>query len=593
MALLVWNSWSRQNAERWDLEPAIVATGQPDSPIESAAIAPDGKTISYSDPQGIHLHTVATGVNRLLAGSQGLQVGGWSGDSSALHAAKVGADGKVQSWSIPVAGGSPTRSFDAVVVVSTDQRFALMNRDWEGWIKNADGTNVCKTVSSSDWFGSWASWSSDSHTVAIVYDGGTPPGSELVLSRAENNGPLGSGNCPSAILVALPGGIRPTRLSGVTWAGDNRLLYAQTDYAKTSSSVWALNVNTNKLSAASPPSRKLLMPGSVIQSISASVDGNTAVISTLDGTLQLYVGELDDAGRSMRQPRRFFEEQRTAAVETWSRDSSKLFISSDHDGQWRMFQRSLDSEPAGVMADGSKHQSCGRVSPDGKWLLYATDSEDQSADRVPTRIMRVPLAGGPSEEVLTPRGRMIGYDCASISTGLCVLTEHDGLRVITLFDPIKGRVREVLREPGSFMPAHMSPDGRELAWLTTLDGRSGVRIVRLDGSEQQTFAVPGALALRSLEWAADSSGFYGAEVLGTAGRLYDSSYLFDENSLFGAATLRSDGSRFRLRRIERGGESSVIWSGNALWAKPSPDGKRLAMTVGHYATTLWQLKTSR
>ena len=75
---LVWY-WSRPVSTLKDLKPERLTANTPELPIQAAAISPDGKSLAYSDPLGIHLRDMASGRTRLLPKRRHTDIYWWSG----------------------------------------------------------------------------------------------------------------------------------------------------------------------------------------------------------------------------------------------------------------------------------------------------------------------------------------------------------------------------------------------------------------------------------------------------------------------------------------------------------------------------------
>jgi hypothetical protein len=87
-------------------------------------------------------------------------------------------------------------------------------------------------------------------------------------------------------------------------------------------------------------------------------------------------------------------------------------------------------------------------SPDGRWILYFSvpkGSDDYSSTTL--RLMRIPVTGGPSEQVLTARFYNTPW-CARSPSTLCAFAEQSPDRkqlVFTAFDPIREKGQELAK----------------------------------------------------------------------------------------------------------------------------------------------------
>ena len=123
----------------------------------------------------------------------------------------------------------------------------------------------------------------------------------------------------------------------------------------------------------------------------------------------------------------------------WTADSKAVIVISNRDGHAGVFKQSLDGEMEEPVLIGPRD---GKLSPDGSWLLYLAPIENVES-RI-DRLMRVPIAGGPSEFVL--EAKMNNYRCTKSPAGLCVfceLSEDRKQLIFTTLDPLKGREKNL------------------------------------------------------------------------------------------------------------------------------------------------------
>jgi hypothetical protein len=196
------------------------------------------------------------------------------------------------------------------------------------------------------------------------------------------------------------------------------------------------------------------------------------------------------------------------------------------------------------------------MSSDGEWVLFR---ELTGTPGWP--IMRVPLAGGRSEQVLATTG-VAWLRCAV--RGRCVLFEQDKDRwIISSFDPVRGKGERLCSIPFNTRGEDLSPDGSAVAVVVD-DARSmnRIRIYSLRGELQKDVVVENASALVNLDWG--GAGFFSTDQTPSARAL-----------LF----IRLDGT------------SNVLWShqGTPGFAIPSPDGTHLAIAGWTRQSNVWIL----
>src|SRR4029077_16920582 len=132
------------------------------------------------------------------------------------------------------------------------------------------------------------------------------------------------------------------------------------------------------------------------------------------------------------------------------------------------------------------------VSPDGRWFIYLTLVKS-GANSV-WQLMRVPITGGPSQEMFTVRNPG-GAGCSKLPSTMCVIaerTEDQKLVVITSFDPWTGRGRELTRisvDPETDTePIKLSPDGKRLAVIRNT--AASLQILSLKGELLRDVKIP-------------------------------------------------------------------------------------------------------
>jgi hypothetical protein len=109
-------------------------------------------------------------------------------------------------------------------------------------------------------------------------------------------------------------------------------------------------------------------------------------------------------------------------------------------GNWDVFKQDIkqqdidqaEAEPIGATPQRETYPS---LSPDGAFILYKVSQEPGP---YATRLMRVPVSGGPPELVLSGEN-IKNFSCAR-EAKLCVVVEEvEGKQVLSTFDPLKGR----------------------------------------------------------------------------------------------------------------------------------------------------------
>jgi Tol biopolymer transport system component len=280
------------------------------------------------------------------------------------------------------------------------------------------------------------------------------------------------------------------------------------------------------------------------------------------------VAELQAGGTRLTTATRLTMEQSWNEPFGWTADSKAvLFDSNRRMDAMVLFKQPLDHDTAEPIMPISKNEDLGGecVSPEGSWILYGVASHDKSTGK----LMRIPVAGGSPQLVLT--ADMDGAPrCAKSPATLCAIAERSADRkqlVFSSFDPVKGRGRELARwntDAAADYYWDLSPDGTRIAILKYHEGR--IRILWLNGRAPQETTVKGWNTLSSAAWAADGKG------------LFVSSY-----SERGAVLLS----------VDLQGNARLLWEhkgGIDTYGVPSPDGRHLAMRGWNVESNVWLME---
>src|SRR4030095_5394511 len=95
-----------------------------DVPIEAPGIAPDGRSIAYSDPLGVHVRDIASGKTRVLPGTDGHILVRWLSDGARLETQLQDASGAMLTMVVSTLGRAPApASLTDVAVASPDRKY--------------------------------------------------------------------------------------------------------------------------------------------------------------------------------------------------------------------------------------------------------------------------------------------------------------------------------------------------------------------------------------------------------------------------------------------------------------------------------------
>ena len=233
-----------------------------------------------------------------------------------------------------------------------------------------------------------------------------------------------------------------------------------------------------------------------------------------------------------------------------------------------VYRQTLDGPvPQSISASLSLDVAVARLSPDHSWILF--NAAPRHTPRTPpSRIYRLAVGGGTTQQ-LFETGHIGNFDCSEPEANRCLYSSdsEDGRElVITAFDPVAGKGKELLR-----IPIHpgghgwmLSPDGSEIAFVENVGNRNQVQFFPLDKRQSHTVEIKGPYhCCTSVGWSPDSKSVY----VGT------------------------EGSRTAtLLHIDRKGNVVPVWQQShdgAVGATPSPDGRHIAIGATGGGRNVW------
>jgi len=359
-------------------------------------------------------------------------------------------------------------------------------------------------------------------------------------------------------------------ISDYLWLQDGRFVYSlmEPNAPGPTCNLWAMHLDRRTGKPSEEP--KQLTSWSELCVNFAGVTANGRKLAFLKWTSHAatYLGDLDPTGAYFSNPRQLSPESSSWA-EGWTADSKAIILTSSLTTMDKYALNDQAPETLATLPEGVRDP---HVSPDGKWVLYFPEARSKTpvVAQAPEPLMRVPMDGGPSQQVLTAKPNSLPF-CARLPAHSCVLAEptEDGKQMIfTAFDPLAGRGSELTRfdlDPNSHPWAFdLSPDGTRLAALRSPPGP--IYILSLRGLATQEIRVKGWSNLKSLTWTADGKGFF---------------VTTDNDVPSGAAILH----------VDLQGSTSILWKHvMAISVAPSPDGRHLAFSGNAMDTNLWMIE---
>jgi len=565
----------------------------PENPVQGGAISPDGKYLAFSDTRGMHIQIVDTGEVRTVPPPDLPKGAGvnweilhasWFPDSTRFiaNAHPVDENGSEWSsqtssvWMFAVKGGAPHKLRDNALgwSVSPDGSSIAFGTsmgkygDREIWLMGPNGEQARKFLDGGeDNCLAAFSWRPDGQRV--MYLRSKPPcqsniGGDTLVSTDLKGGPT---------FTVLP----PSEMKNLwdySWLPDGRLIYSLLEPQGTSPTVpsnyWTVRLDPRTSQPIEKPIRLTNWAGFSLDMTGPTADGKRLAFLEFGGRGTVYVADLVAGGTRIRNARQFTLGEDTYII-GWSPDSKTILFSANRAGIFAVYKQSLNSDEAEVLTGGAVGFGQARVSPDGKWVI-AVPERKQGDVSSPDQVMRIPFAGGAPELLFTARHQSAIY-CTNFAANLCAIAEitEDGKQaVVTAFDPLKGRGRELARierDPNTqvrYCDCQISPDGTRLA--VDLRGEGPIRILSLRGQPEQIVQPKGLVLRGNYHWAADSKA------------LYVNSIAMGKSSLV---------------HVDLQGNAHIVQEqsrSDSTWGIPSPDGRHLAFMGWTDNRNMWMME---
>jgi len=294
-----------------------------------------------------------------------------------------------------------------------------------------------------------------------------------------------------------------------------------------------------------------------------------------------YIADVEAGGRRLRNIRHFTLEDSDDQALGWTPDG-RLIVAQNRGSSWSVYKQSLDSDTQEPIASSTAGDWLlpGATSADGKWYIANVWPKGESVvhPSIPFPILRIPLAGGPTETILQV-SRRANVSCARPPSNTCVIAQPSEDRkqmIVALFDPIKGTGPELMRfdldrelDAIGIATCALSPDGMRLAIMRGPD--SPIEIHSLHGQLIHKIPSQSAGQLGDLSWSADQQGFFVTRTApGGNERLY----------------LNFQGKATPLRKCGGG----TLGLGGGCGGLPSPDGRHLAIIDRDQSNNMWMME---
>ncbi len=570
--------------QRPDLKLRQLTSNSADNRVTSGTISPDGNYLAYADTKGMYIKLIATGEIRtvphpaeLQSEGVGWEAGFWFPDSARFvanaHPPLQSTDdwnpGGASIWMVSVLGEVPRKLRDnaGAYSVSPDGSAIAFGTKMgrrgprEIWLMDPDGEHARKLFEA-DEDGSVfnLSWSPDGQR--LLYQQTDKSGDTLV-SRDLKGGP------PTALSPLSAS--EAAKVRDISWLPDGRTIWArdEPEAILPTCNFWIMRFDFRTGKVIEKPKRLTNWSGFCMATTGTkgvTADGKRLVFLEWESHVKSYVADLAAGGTKLLRPRRFPQSESSDEALDWTPDSKAIFLESNRTGADGLYKQALQEDTAEPLFETGGFGGSTHVTPDGQWVIYSA-----WPPKVPLPVMRVPITGGPPEQLLVVKPDSL-LTCAKSPSELCVIAEPSDDRkqvTVTSLDPVHGRGPEFARFELDLQEHNwqfeLSPDGSRIAATPSPEGP--IYILSLRGQATQQVHVKGWSNLRSLSWAADGK------------------------SLFVSSGNRQERS---LLHVDLQGHAHFLWQNPGAYgesgAVASPDGRHLAMYGRTLNSNIWMIE---
>lgn len=557
-----------------------------ENPVTSGAISPNGKYVAYVDAHGMNVKDLSSDTSEPVAQpklARGDNVhweiidAGWFPDNKRFLANAHPAIEGQGDWS--------SKTSDIWIFSRTNEAPRKLRGHAIAWSLSPDGSQIAFGTNVGA-LGERETWlmESDGRQARKLFDadpGGSiagllwsPSGQRVLYVRTDSsNGDtvINSDMQSKTPVTVLTADVTKAIRGDFSWLPDGRLIYQLGNPSphefvapQDSCTFWVMKLDAHTGRIIEKPRELTGWTGFCIGSASVTANGKQLafVRGATSGTI--YVADLDAARTRLRNTRHFTLDESVNLLQDWTNDSRSVVFTSNRTGQFGVYKQRQDKDQPELISTGSFRDT--PVSPDDKWLFGIQWPLRMKGSE---RLMRIPVAGAMAELVTTASAGAAVF-CARPPASLCVLGERtEDLKhiVFSSIDPARGRGLELARfdlDPNTaYWSFDVSPDGANLAVCGNPAGP--IHILSLRG--QPEYVIPAKFdRVQEFHWAADGRALY----------------VPDETK-----------SGTVLWRVDLLGKKDVLWQPGGtgfLWARPSPDGRHLAIVTVTSASNIWMME---
>ena len=553
-----------------------------ENPVLGAAISPDGKYLAFADKTGFYLRQIDSGETHSLtvpSGFTGIPAG-WYPDGSHLVATWVeGPTAPLSLWQVSIIGGAPRKLVDngqLPAISPNGSQIAFVKgpkHAEEMWVMEGNGENPRRLVACQMCTFGVPAWSPDESVIAYVVSKYAPDWKadtsvmlfDLRSGREEML--FTSGGRQAEIGAEMELG------PALIWTSDNQLVYSMSEPLpnQDDSNVWSVPLDAHK-HIAGPAVRQTAAPDEV-SGLSASADGKRITYTKNYLNPGVYVSELSAGGTRLSAPQRLTLDNWRDYPFSWTADSKAVLFSSDRDGTFHIFKQRIDQGAPELLIGGNEETSLPRLAPDNSTVLFEIWPK-LGAPASPRRVMRVPVAGGPPQQVLQHDG-LGNMQCARPPSDLCLYDVRSPTQVSFFrFDPVTGNSEELpqLRIQDESSYAYnwtLSPDGKILATGKgkILQREPSINFTSVADGSKRTVTAQAWAGINTIDFAADGRSVWASAYTNTG--------------------------KWALLNIDLQGHTKTMLEDSQMaigWAIPAPDGKHLAFWKARGTSNVWMLE---
>lgn len=551
-----WQRFSHAPAAVLATEQRLT-TNSTENPVRAAAISADGKYLAYSDKTGVYVRVMGTGELHPMSVPKDADVESlaWMPDNSGLLASWTTPDaGKLALWMVSILGGNPRQLSDegwSASLSPDGSRIVFLKAASFGesgaevWLMNADGSDQKKIVFSKagEVYGS-PIWSPDGRWIAY---------NKWSASYAANNSVIEVFDVNRG--AAKPLISDPKIDVGLRWLPDWRLLYTMDESSNPSDgNFWIIQTDHNASMNGSP--RRITTGSGLADQPTLTADARHLFFVRLRPEMDVYVADWTLDRFRLGTPRRLTLDDADDLPFDWTPDGKAVLFISNRTGAPNIFEQKIDETTAQMLSLGADRKAISRLTPDGSQIIYSSQTNPNDAS-APTRLMRVPLSGGPPQLVLQAPS-ISNHQCSRAPANVCVFSEQKSPKMLmSVFDPLNGDHHQILTVDITSSPLYnwsLSPDGKFIAGAA-VDARVGViHLFPVSGGPSREIDLQGVRGIATVDWASDSKGLF--------------------------VSANPTGRVSTLMFVDLSGHAHPLWSLRnyaQMWAIPSRDGRRVAI----------------